>query len=176
MLKKILAGFVALVTAFAFVVAMQPSEYRLARATTIAAPPADVFKHVNDLRAWDNWSPWAKLDPNAKVTFEGPAAGAGAVFKWSGNDKVGEGTMTITESRPNELVRLKTDFVKPFEGTSNSEFAFTPAGNQTQVTWTMYGTNNFIAKAICLFVSMEKMMGPEFEKGLAQMKRVVEGK
>ena len=175
-LKRLLVGIALLVAAFAVVVALQPDDYRLTRTIAIAAPAAQIFPHVNDLRQWDAWSPWAKLDPAAKVSFGGPAAGQGAVFRWSGNDKIGEGAMTITESRPNERVRLRTDFVKPFEGTSDSEFVLSPQGDQTTVIWTMYGRNNFIAKAMCLFVSMEQMIGPDFEKGLLQLRDLVEKK
>jgi uncharacterized protein YndB with AHSA1/START domain len=175
-LKRLSIGVVLLVGAAAVVVWFQPDDYRLTRSTVIAAPAAAVFAQVNDLRKWDDWSPWAKLDPAAKVTFEGPQAGAGAVFKWDGNDKVGAGTMTITESKPNERVATRTDFVKPFEGTSNADFVFSEQGGQTNVIWTMAGTQTFIGKAICMFMPMEKMLGPEFEKGLMQLKRVSEGK
>jgi hypothetical protein len=82
--------------------------------------------------------------------------------------------MTITESRPSELIRIKLDFTKPFEATNTTEFTFKPEGNQTTVTWSMFGTNNFIAKAFCLFMSMDKMVGGQFEKGLASMKSIVE--
>jgi hypothetical protein len=175
MFKKILIGLAAIVVAFVAFVAMQPSEYRVARSATIAAPAPAVFAQVNDFHNWEGWSPWAKLDPNAKATFEGPNAGTGAVFNWSGNDKVGEGRMTLTESRPAELIRIKLDFVKPMEGTSIAEFAFAPQGDRTAVTWSMSGHNNFIARAICLFMNMDKMLGGEFEKGLANLKAVVEG-
>jgi hypothetical protein len=141
----------------------------------IAAPAADVFAHVNDLHKWDAWSPWAKLDPNAKVGFEGAAAGKGAAFTWSGNDSVGEGRMTITESRPSELISIKVDFTRPFEGSSTSQFTFKPEGNRTAVTWTMSGRQGFIAKAVCLVMNGKKMMGGEMEKGLAQLKAVAEG-
>ena len=174
MLKKILIGLVVIVGVFAVVVALQPSEYRISRSATVSAPAPDVFAQVNDFHNWEAWSPWAKLDPAAKATFEGPASGQGAVFAWSGNDKIGEGRMTLTESRPAELVRIRVDFVKPFAGTSTSEFAFKPEGERTAVTWTMSGHRNFIAKAMCLFVSMDKMLGGEFEKGLAQIKSVAE--
>jgi hypothetical protein len=174
MFKKILIVLVAVVAVFATVVALQPSEYRIARSTTVSAPAPEVFAQVNDFHNWEAWSPWAKLDPSAKTTFEGPAAGQGAVFAWSGNDKVGEGRMTLTESRPAELVRIRVDFVKPFAGTSTSEFNFKPAGNQTAVTWAMSGQRNFLEKAMCLFVNMDKTLGGEFEKGLAQMKSVAE--
>jgi len=174
MLKKVLLGLVAIFAVFGAVVALQPSEFRIARTAIVAAPAPDVFAQVNDFHNWEAWSPWAKLDPAAKATFEGPAEGQGAVFVWSGNDKIGEGRMTLTESRPAELVRIKVDFVKPFAGTSNSEFAFKPAGNQTAVTWSTSGQHNFISKAMCMFMSMDKMLGGDMEKGLAQMKSVAE--
>jgi Polyketide cyclase / dehydrase and lipid transport len=174
MLKKILIALVVLVAGFAGVVAMQPSEFKVERMATIDAPPADVFAHVNDLHKWDAWSPWAKLDPNAKVGFEGAPAGQGAVFTWSGNELVGEGRMTIAESRPNEQVKINVAFVKPFEGTNSSEFTFKPEGNQTKVTWVVAGHNNFVAKAMCLIMNGKKMIGGEMEKGLAQLKSVGE--
>jgi polyketide cyclase/dehydrase/lipid transport protein len=174
MLKKILIGLAALVVILLVVVALQPDNYRVSRTAEIAAPPPAVFAQVNDFEKWDAWSPWAKLDPNAKIAFEGPKAGKGAVFKWSGNDKIGEGSMTLTESRPAELVRIKVDFVKPFEGSSNTEFTLKPQGNRTAVTWTMFGEHNFIGKAMCLFMNGEKMMSTEIDKGLSQMKSVVE--
>jgi uncharacterized protein YndB with AHSA1/START domain len=176
MLRRLVIGLVALIAAFAVVVWFQPDDYRLTRSTVIAAPAARVFAQVNDLRKWDDWSPWAKLDPNAKVTFEGPQSGVGASFKWNGNDKVGAGTMTITESRPNERVATRTDFVKPFTGTSHSDFVFSEQSGQTNVIWTMAGKQNFIGKAMCLFISMENMLGPDFEKGLMQLKQVGERK
>src|SRR5262245_42694334 len=131
MLKKILITIGALLVVFLIVVAMQPSEYKVTRTATINAPPAEVFPHVNDLRKWDAWSPFAKLDLKAKYTFEGPPAGKGAAMGWVGNSDAGEGKMTITESRPNELVQFKLEFFKPMSGTSAAEFTFKPQGNQT---------------------------------------------
>ena len=175
-LKRLLIGLVLLTAAFATVVWVQPDDYRLTRQTVIAAPASAIFPHVNDLRQWQDWSPWAKLDPNAKISFEGPLAGPGAMFHWSGNDKIGAGTMTITESKSNERVATRTDFMRPFEGTSNSDFIFSESGGRTNVIWTMSGTHNFIGKAMCLMMSMESMLGPDFERGLAQLKLVSEGK
>lgn len=180
MRRKILVGVGVLVAAlavFAIVVAMQPSEFQIARTATMTARPRAVFDQVNDLRKWDAWSPWAKLDPDAKVAFEGPPAGPGAVFKWSGNDKIGEGRMMVTESRPASLVKLKIEFVKPFEGSNVTEFGFKPEGNRTAVTWNVAGrTDNIIAKAVCLVMGMQWMLGGQMEQGLAQMKSVVEGR
>jgi hypothetical protein len=175
MLKKILIGLVVLIAALAGYVGMQPDDFRIERSATVNAPAPDVFAQVNDFHKWEAWSPWAKRDPAAKATFEGPSAGQGATFKWSGNAEVGEGSMVVAESRPAELVRIDVEFVKPFEGRNTSEFAFAPQGNQTAVTWRMYGKHNFIGKAMCLVMNMEKMLGPDMEKGLAQMKSVAEG-
>ena len=175
MLRKILIGLAALILILIAVVAIQPSDFRVDRTTKIAASPADVFAQVNDFHKWEAWSPWAKLDPAAKVTFEGPEAGQGAVMNWAGNDKVGEGKLTIVESRPSDLVKTKVDFVKPFEGTSTSQFDFKPEGDQTEDTWTMSGHHNFIDKAFCLVMNGRKMIGDDMEKGLAQLKSVAEG-
>ena len=175
-LKRLAIGLVLLAATFAVVVAFQPDDYRLTRSTVIWAPAAKIFPHVNDLRRWEEWSPWAKFDPNARVTFSGPQSGPGASFKWDGNDKIGAGTMTITDSKLNERVATRTDFVKPFEGTSRADFVFSQTGERTNVIWTTAGTHTFISKAICLVMSMETMLGPDFEKGLAQLKDVVERK
>ena len=178
MLVKILLGVAAVIVlvvgVLALIVAMQPSEFRIERSTTIAAPAPAVFAQVNDFHNWQAWSPWATLDPAAKSSFEGAPAGQGAMFAWAGNSKVGEGRMTITESRPSELVRIKLEFVKPFAATNTAEFTFKPAGDRTAVTWSMFGHNNFLSRAVFLFVNMDKALGSEFEKGLASMKSAAE--
>jgi hypothetical protein len=174
MLIKILIGVVVVIGVFAVIVAMRPSDFRVERSAVVSAPTPVVFAQVNDLHNWDAWSPFAKLDPAAKQTFEGPREGMGAALAWAGNKQAGEGRMTITESRPYELIRFRLDFVKPFAVTNTAEFTFTPRGDQTAVTWSMSGKQNFMAKAFCMFMSMDKMVGGEFEKGLAQMKSVAE--
>jgi hypothetical protein len=174
MLKIILIAVVVLVAVFIGIVAMQPAEYRIVRSAVIAAPAPIVFEQLNDFHKWETWSPWAKLDPNAKNTFDGPASGPGAMFSWAGNKKVGEGRMTVLESRPSDLVRIKLEFIKPFASSCTTEFALAPQGNQTAVTWAMFGVNNFMAKAFCMFMNMDKTVGPDFERGLAQMKAVAE--
>ena len=174
MIKKILVVLGVLIVGFVAVVAMQPAEFHVARTATIPAPPSAVFAQVNDLHNWEAWSPWAKLDPAMKQTYEGTPAGAGAICAWAGNSKVGEGRMTITDSSPSDLVRLKLEFLKPFAATCTSELTFKPEGDQTAVTWSMAGKNNFIAKAFGLFMNSDKMVGGDFERGLAQMKSVVE--
>lgn len=174
MIKKILAVFGLLVLILVVVVALQPSDFRIVRSIQISAPPERVFPLVNDFHQWNAWSPWAKLDPAAKNTFEGPAAGVGSVFRWSGNSEVGEGGMTILESKPNELIRIRLEFVKPMAGTSLTEFTFKPENQQTSLTWAMSGQNNFIARAMCLVMNMDKMVGGQFEQGLASIKRLAE--
>jgi len=174
MIKKVLLGIVVVVAVFLTIVYLQPSRFRIERSTLIAAPPEKVFVQVDNLRNWDAWSPWAKLDPNAKNTFEGPSSGAGATFRWAGNKEVGEGSMTIIESIPGELVRIQLEFIKPFEDQSTAEFTFQPSDDQTEVTWSMYGENNFMSKAFCLFMDMDQMLGGQFEQGLAQLKSVAE--
>jgi uncharacterized protein YndB with AHSA1/START domain len=174
MLKKILIALALLILAFVVVVALQPSEFKVERSTAIAAPVTDVFPQVNDFHKWEAWSPWAKLDPNAKVGFDGPPEGTGTIMTWAGNDKVGEGKMTMVESEPDDRLDIKVDFVKPFEGSINSAFGFKPEGGQTLTTWTMTGHHNFIEKAFCLVMSGTKMMADDMDKGLAQLKSVVE--
>lgn len=174
MLKLILIVVAVLLLAFVVYVAQQPADFRIERSTTISAPAAAVFARVNDLHSWQEFSPWAKLDPNAKITFAGPPAGTGAAFTWVGNSEIGEGTMTITESKPAELVRFRLDFVKPMASTSTAEFAFQPSTNGTTVTWSMFGKNNFVGRAFCVFVNMDKMVGGQFEEGLAKLKSLSE--
>ncbi|MEX0777994.1 MAG: SRPBCC family protein [Phycisphaeraceae bacterium] len=163
-----------LVAIFSLIVAMQPAGFTITRSTSIAAPPAVVFAHVNDFRNWRAWSPWEGMDPQLQRTYEGEAAGKGAVYAWAGNKDVGEGHMTIVGSDPPELILIRVKFVKPFEATNLTVFTFKPQGDQTLVTWTMAGKNNFVGKTVCLFMDMNDMVGGQFEKGLAQMKAVAE--
>ena len=174
MLVTLLIVPAVLVVVFVIIVAMRPDEFRVTRRASISAPPAAVFVHVNDLHKWQAFSPWAKMDPVAKTSFAGPLAGVGAVFTWAGNKQVGEGSMTITESRPCELIRFRLDFVKPFEGTNTAEFTFTPEGAGTVVAWTMSGKNTFLFKAVGLFMNCEKIVGGQFDQGLASLKAIVE--
>ncbi|HWB60562.1 MAG TPA: SRPBCC family protein, partial [Chthoniobacteraceae bacterium] len=163
------------VAAFLGYVAMQPPDFRITRSTTIAATPAEVFAQVNDLHKFQSWSPWAKMDPNVKTAFEGPDAGEGAVFHWEGSSQVGAGTMTLIASKPGELVTYRIEFLKPFPGTNLAEFTFKPGGNGTLVTWSMSGRKSFVPKIFCVFMNMDKMVGDEFEKGLANLKAICEG-
>ena len=174
MLIKILIAIALIIIALVIVVAMQPSEFRVVRTATMSAPAPAVFAQVNDFHNWEAWSPWAKLDPAMKKTYEGAPAGTGAIYTWAGNNQVGEGRTTITESRPSDLIKMKLEFVKPFAATNTVEFTFKPEGDQTAVTWSMAGKNNFMGKAVGLFMNMDKMVGGDFEKGLASLKAVTE--
>jgi hypothetical protein len=173
MLPILLAvGFIAIL--FFVVVAGKPDEFSVSRSMKMSAPPERIFPHVNDLRKWEAWSPWARLDPTAKSTFEGPVSGVGATMAWDGNSKIGAGRMTITESKPGGLIRFRLEFFKPMKATNVAEFVFKPEGNQTEVTWTMSGKNNFLGKIFGLFVNCDKMIGLQFEKGLADLKSQAE--
>jgi hypothetical protein len=174
MLIYILIALAAIVVLLFIVVALRPADFRISRSSTISAPAPALFAQVNDLHNWSAWSPWEKIDPAMKKTYEGAPAGIGAIYSWIGNSKVGEGRMTVTESRPNDMIRIKLEFQKPFKATNTAEFTFKPEGNQTTVTWSMSGKNNFMVKAFGLLMNMDKMVGGEFEKGLAQMKTVAE--
>jgi len=176
--KKILGytflAFVAIIAVLCAVIASRSDDFKVARSATFNASPAAVFEQVNDLHKWDAWSPWAKMDPNAKSSFEGPTSGTDAKMSWDGNSDVGAGSMTIVESKPNEVVHIKLAFIRPFEGTSDVEMKVEPVGDQTKLTWSMAGKNNFMAKAIGLVMDCEKMCGDQFEQGLSNLKKVVE--
>jgi len=168
-------GIAAVVLIFLIIVALQSPDFRVSRSATMSAPAPAVFAHVNDLHRWEAWNPWGKIDPAMKQTYEGAPAGVGQIYSWVGNSQVGEGRMTITESRPSDLVCIKLEFFKPFKATNAAELTFKPEGNQTAVTWSMSGTKNFMHKAVHLFMNMDKMVGGQFEKGLADLKAIVEG-
>jgi uncharacterized protein YndB with AHSA1/START domain len=174
MLNLILIGLAAIIVIFLIVVALQPTDFRITRSASIAAPASIVFDYFNDLHKWNEWSPWARMDPDAKHTYEGPPAGVGASFAWAGNKKVGEGRMTITETQPVDRVLMKLEFFKPFRGTNVVEFTFGPSGDQTVATWTMTGKNSFIGKGFVLFMNCDKMIGSQFEQGFANLKSIVE--
>lgn len=160
--------------AFAYYVHTRPADFVVTRSLTMAAAPEVIFKHVNTLKLWDAWSPWAKLDPNAINSFSGPAEGVGAQMKWSGNMKVGVGAMTIIASNAPENIKFRLDFEKPMQATNEADFVFQPADGQTKVTWTMRGSNNFMGKFMSLVMNCDKMLGGQFEQGLASLRRVSE--
>jgi len=173
MIINILLGVAALMAILLIVVAFRPAEFRVERSATIAAPAIELFEQVNDHRKFAVWNPFMKFDPNVKNTYSGPDSGVGAVCSWEGNNKIGAGSATIIESKPGELVRQRMDWLRPMKGTSTVEFTFKPAGEKTVVTWAMYGKNGFMGKLISLFMDCDKMCGPQFEQGLADLGKVV---
>ena len=165
--------FIALI--LIVVVTGQSNEFAVSRQIKIAAPREQVFPHVNELRNWEAWNPWAPLDPNCKMTYSGPPAGVGASYAWSGNNKIGAGQNTITDSKPSELVRFRLEFLKPMAATNMAEFRFQDENGQTLVTWSMSGKRNLPGKIFGLFLNCDKMCAGQFDKGLAQIKSLVEG-
>jgi len=174
MFKTILIVVVVLIAAILVYAATMPDDFRVQRTTSIKASPEKIFALINDLHRWDSWSPWEKMDPAMQRTFSGATAGKGAVYAWQGNSKVGEGRMEIADASPPSRVTIKLDFIKPIEGHNTAEFTLDPKGDSTNVTWSMYGPSAYIAKVIGVFASMDKMIGKDFETGLANMKAVAE--
>ncbi len=169
MLIRILVGLAVVIILFLIIVALRPDDFRVERSAAIAAAPKTLFGLVNDHHKFNQWNPFLKIDPNVKNTYSGPDSGVGAACAWDGNSQIGAGSSTITEARPGELVRMRMDWKRPMEGTSTVDFTFKPQGDKTLVTWAMYGKNNFMAKAFSLFMDCEKMVGPQFEQGLASL-------
>jgi hypothetical protein len=175
MLKKMLIVLVVIVAGFVAFAATRPGTYRVERSAKIDAPAAVVFAQLDDFKAWPAWSPWEGKDPQMKKMFEGPAHGVGAGYAWQGNDKVGEGKMSVTDSQAPTDLKLRLEFIKPFEAVANTEFALSPQGAAAvDVKWSMEGTNNLIAKMFGVFMNMDKMIGDDFEKGLGSLKQVSE--
>jgi uncharacterized protein YndB with AHSA1/START domain len=169
MLKRMAGGIVVILVGLAGYVATRPAGFRVSRSRLVAAPPEIVHGYVSDFHTWPQWSPWEGRDPAMRRELSGAPKGTGAVYWWSGNAQVGEGRMTITDSRAPARVTMRLDFVKPWAATNTVEFAFAPSGSGTSVTWTMTGEKNFIAKAFSLVKDVEGMVGPDFEKGLANL-------
>ena len=154
--------------------ASKPDNFRVERKATVMADPGKVFPCINDFHNWEAWSPFEKIDPNMQKTFSGAASGKGAVYEWKGNNKAGTGRMEILESSAPSKITIKLDFLKPFEGHNTSEFTMAPNGDSTEVTWAMHGPSSFMMKVMHVFISMDKMMGKDFEEGLARLKAIAE--
>lgn len=174
MLKRILLSVAVLLAAFLAFVATRPATYRVVRKAGIAAPPAKVFAQVADFHRWPAWSPWARLDPAMKTTYGGSDAQVGATYAWSGNDKVGEGRMTLVEVQPPGHLSIRLEFLRPFASTSETAFDFAPAPSGTEATWVMVGHNNFMGKLFGVFMNLDALIGSDFERGLSQLKAVAE--
>jgi hypothetical protein len=178
MLKRIAITLFLVITvaiiAVLSIAATRPATFHVERSLSISAPPEGVFAVVNDMHRFHEWSPWQKLDPAMKITYEGPSSGVGASYSWVGNKDVGEGRMTITDATPPGSLTQKLEFLKPFESTCAVRFTIAPDGEGSRVTWGIDGNNNYMSKVMGLFVSMDSMMGKDFESGLANLKQVAE--
>jgi uncharacterized protein YndB with AHSA1/START domain len=174
MLKIILIVVVVLIAALLAYAATRPSSFRVRRTASIKASPEKIFPLIADFHNWTSWSPWEKKDPALKRTFSGAASGKGAVYAWEGNREVGSGRMEITEASSPSKVTIQLDFIKPFEGHNLVDFTLQPAGGETTVTWDMAGHLAYVMKVFGIFVSMDKMIGKDFEAGLANLKAVAE--
>jgi len=163
-----------LAVALVALLATRPDRFHVERSATIDAPSSTVFSHIDDFHRWTAWSPWEKIDPQLQRSYDGPHSGVGAGYRWSGSSQVGEGSMRITESIPDRKVGIALEFIKPFRASNVATFTLAPEGPGTRVTWAMDGTNSWLAKLIGLFMSMDRMVGTEFEKGLATLKQVCE--
>ncbi|WP_438483057.1 SRPBCC family protein [Oleiharenicola lentus] len=174
MLIKILIGLGAIIALILIIAAFKSPDFVVTRSATIQAPATVVFAQVNDFKKWPAWSPYEKIDPAMKKTLSGAPTGTGAIQEWQGNSQAGEGRITITESQPSELIRMRLEMFKPFPCDNQVEFTFASQANQTTVTWSMSGKTPYIGRIFCLFISMDKMAGGQFEEGLAQLKKVSE--
>jgi hypothetical protein len=180
MVKKVLLGIagalVLAVAAVLLIAATKPATFKVERQTIIAAPSAAIFPHIADFHQWAAWSPWEHLDPQMRKTYSGPPTGPGSSYAWSGNSDAGEGKMTVLESRPNEEVKIRLEFLKPFAATNTTTYSLRPVSgdNGTQVVWSMEGPNSFMGKVISVFADMDALIGKDFETGLANLKRVSE--
>ena len=154
--------------------ATRPDTLRVERSATIAAPAGRIFPHIAELRAWGAWSPWEKKDPAMKRTFEGPDSGKGAIYAWNGNKNVGSGRMEITEAAPPGRIVIRLDFLTPFEAHHTAEFTLEPHNDATRVLWVMHGPQSFLSKLMGIFMNMDRMIGNDFEAGLASLKALAE--
>ena len=174
MLKKILIVLVLAIAGVLIYAATKPDTFQVQRKATIAAPPDKVFALIEDFHRWGEWSPWEKLDPAMTRTFSGAERGVGAVYAWRGNNKAGEGRMEITEATAPGKLLIKLDFVEPFPANNMVEFVLVPKDGGTEVTWTMRGPSPYLTKLMDTVVGMDRMIGKDFEAGLANMKAAAE--
>ena len=148
--------------------------YTVERSTTINASPGEVYSHMIDFHNWGAWSPWDELDPEMSKTYSGADSGVGAHYAWTGNRKVGSGSMEITDAKSDSEIQIALEFLKPFKASNTTLFKLTPEGEGTNVSWAMTGKNTLMTRIMGIFKSMDSMVGPDFEKGLAKLKAVAE--
>lgn len=174
MIKTILIVLVVVILAILGYAQTLPDTFRVERTVSIKAPPERIFPLLNDFRRWSAWSPWEKLDPDMKRSYNGLMPGAGSSYRWEGNDKVGAGRMEITVSEPPLKIGIKLDFTRPFEAHNSAEFTLAGKGDTTDVTWAMFGPSPYSSKVMAVFFSMDRLIGKDFETGLANLKTIAE--
>jgi len=174
MFSTIGIGAGILIAALLGFAATKPGTFRVQRSKSIQAPPEKIFALIHDFRRWGSWSPYEKFDPAMQKTYSGAARGKGAVYEWVGNGKAGAGRMEITGVSQPYQVTIKLDFLKPFEGHNIAEFTLQTEGDSTNVTWAVYGPQPYFAKVMSIFLSMDSLLGKEFEAGLANIRSVAE--
>ncbi len=174
MFKKIILPVLAILAVFVAFVALQDPNYVISREAKIQAPVEKVWPYLNNSKLAEKWAPWLEIDPDARMTYSGPAAGVGSQASWDGGKQLGTCSATISESVPHQKVGIQLEYVKPYEMKQYSEYLVASSGNETTVTWRVTGQNNFMGRFICLFMSMDKMVGGMFEKGLSNLKALVE--
>lgn len=174
MIRKALIGVSIALAALGMALAVQPPTFHVERSIVVKAPAEKAFALVNDLHQWRAWSPFEEKDPNLARTYSGAVSGVGAAYAWSGNREIGEGRMTIRETKPARFVGIELEFIKPMRSTSAASFRFTPVTDGTKVTWAMDGENTLVGKVAHLFFDMDKVLGAEFEHGLAKLKNNAE--
>ncbi len=174
MLITILIIVAVLIAALLIFTALRPNTFRITRSISIRASAEKIFASINDFHKWCEWSPWEKMDPAMKRSFSGSESGKGTIYEWEGNKKVGKGRMKITQSQEPSKIIIKLDFFSPFEAHNTAEFILEPKGEITRVNWDMYGPRPFVSKLMGIFFNMDKMIGKDFEAGLANLKAVSE--
>jgi uncharacterized protein YndB with AHSA1/START domain len=174
MLKIILAVIAVFVIGVLALAASKPDAFRVQRSIDIKAPPEKVFALLNDFHLWSGWSPWENIDPAMQRTFSGLPSGKGSVYEWKGDNKVGQGRMEIIETTQPSKILIKLDFLKPFEAHNTAEYTLETRGDTIRVTWAMFGSSPFVMKIIHIFISMDSMVGKDFETGLANLKALAE--
>jgi hypothetical protein len=177
-IKRLVFGFVGLVALVVLAVLglalTKPSELFVERQATISATPSVVYALINDLHRFNEWSPWAKRDPEMTTSFEGPSSGVGASYSWRGNRDVGVGRLTITDALIDSKVGMRLEFIEPFAATNQVQFSLTPSAEGTRVTWAMSGRNDFMSKLGSVFIDVEGMIGKDFDSGLRSLKTLAE--
>jgi len=163
-----------IIAAILILAATKPATLRVQRAISINAPPERIFSLISDFHQWLSWSPYEQKDPAMKRTYSGAERGKGAVYAWDGDKNVGSGRMEILETSAPQKIVIKLDFFTPFEGHNTAEFTMLPQGDGTHVTWLMHGPANFMSRLIQVFINLDKMIGKDFEAGLANLKTLTE--